>query len=170
MNRIVTSAALAVLLLSALQGAAQLVTYHFPINNDSLITNVPLNEISTRAFRNFVKCFGFRPSAEWRKGPGGYSVRFYSADSAVYTVMYSVRGAPLETHVSYTRANAPDNVRSVIGNLYTGSSILFVEELDRGTRSIFQIGLVRQDVVQIVEMNDGETKTVQVLQHPLPAW
>lgn len=150
------------------QGTAQLVTYHFPANDDSLITNVPLNEISTRAFRNFVKAFGYVPSAIWRKGDRGYAVRFYSADSVLHIVDYDLRGHLCDDHLYYNEENAPVDIRNWMMRVYSGSSILFINELDNGIKPIYNVGLIENDELRIVEIRNDESKTIQLFARYAP--
>jgi len=148
------------------RGTAQFVTYHFPAHDDSVITNVPLNEISTRAFRNFVKNYGFVPSATWRKGPGGFTVRFFSRDSVLHIVRYDPHGRLFEDLQYYSEENAPVDIRRSMARLYAGYSILFVNQLDDGGgKSIYDVGLTGNYQLRIVEIQKYGTMNMQVVNH-----
>jgi len=147
---------------TAAQSMSPLVTYHFPAPDDSLTTNVPLNEISTRAFRHFVKDFGHIPSATWRKGERGYSVKFYSADSVLHIVDYDLRGGRCDDHLYYNDANAPADIRAWMARVYSGDSILFVNELNDGSKSIYNVGLTAKGELRIVEIRNEEIRTIQL--------
>jgi len=151
-------------LLLTVRGSAQFVTYHFPAHDDSVISNVPLNEISTRAFRNFVKNYGFIPSATWRKGPGGFTVRFFTPDSVLHIVRYDPHGRLFEDLLYYNEDNAPVDIRRSMARLYAGYSLLFVNQLDDGGgRPVYDVGLTENDQLRIVKIQKDGTMDVQVV-------
>lgn len=163
MNRALLCAAFFVVcLLSGFHARSQLISYQFDIDHKSLTTNVPLNEISARAFRNFVKTFGYVSGSIWRKQRQGYSATFYSADSALYVSHYSNRGRPAGIYVYYTGGNAPADVRSLMRYLYTGDQILYVDEFRSGAQSLFEIGLEEGGQLRVVQQKDGDVKTVRL--------
>ncbi|HXD77134.1 MAG TPA: hypothetical protein VN616_04965 [Puia sp.] len=162
MNRILCCAVLAIGLGCASKSSAQTFDYHFSPDNESLTANVPLNEISARAFRNFVKSYGYIPGAIWHKREGGYSVMFHTPDSVLYVVHYSTHGRPCDTHVFYTAKNAPPAVSMAVKNVYGRGDILFVTKFDDGVKAIFEIGLLQGDRLRVVEDKNGDVNSVQV--------
>jgi hypothetical protein len=161
MNRIL---ALALVILTSLPGSrafAQSITYHFTADNEDITTNVPLNEISTRAFRNFVKTYGFVSAAIWRKAEPGYTVRWFSADSVEYLVHYTQRGALSDTHIYYTRLNAPPEIRTQMGRLYPAYDLLFVNELEESDHPLYEVGLAYNGLMLIVDVKDKEVRAEQ---------
>ncbi len=159
MNRIVL---LALIILAFLSGprasAQQLIAYHFTADNQDVTTNVPLNEINPRAFRQFIKAYGFVPTAVWRKAEQGYSVRWYDMDSIGYIVHYTLRGALSDTHIYYTPRNAPPEIRTQMGRLYPKYDLLFVNELEENDHPLYEVGLAYNGLMLIVDVKDKEVR------------
>jgi hypothetical protein len=162
MNRILL---LAVIILPFLSGprasAQQLIAYHFTADNQDVTSNVPLNEISTRAFRQFIKAYGFVPSAVWRKEEQGYAVRWFDRDSIGYVVHYTLRGALSDTHIYYTPRNAPPEIRTQMGRLYPAYDLLFVNELADAGHPLYEVGLGNQRLMLIVDVKDASVQEEQ---------
>lgn len=161
MNRTLFGVALVIGLFTTSTLRAQWINYQFNADNESLTSNVPLNEISTRAFRNFIKSYGYVPSAIWYKTADGFSVRFYSRDSAMYLIHYTSRGNPIDAHMYYTMKNAPTDVCSAIRSVYPSYDIVFVDELNNGITTVFEVGLLLDDEFLIVDEKRGEISPVQ---------
>src|SRR5579872_4536653 len=162
MNGTLFAAVVATGLLCGVQANAQLIRYHFEPDHQSLSTNVPLNEINARAFRNFVKSFGNVAGSVWRKQREGYSASFYTADSVLYVSHYSSHGRPNGVYVYYTGTNAPAEVRSDMAYLYARDRILYVDEFRNGEQSLFEIGLEEGSQLRVVRERQGEIKTVDL--------
>jgi len=174
MNRILSSAMVVLFSISGPGTSAQqlftypqqLITYHFTADDEYVTSNVPLNEISARAFRNFIRTFGFVPAAIWRKEDQGYTVRWYTGDSVGYIVHYTPRGMLFDTHVYFTPRNAPKEIRNDMKQLYPEYSILFVNELADGEHPLYEVGLTGDGLTLIVDVKD---KAVQAEQYFTPS-
>lgn len=161
MNRILASTMVILFFLSGPRTSAQLINYHFSADDQYLTSNVPLNEISARAFRNFIKNFGYVPAAVWRKEDQGYTVRWYTTDSVGYIVHYTLRGMLFDTHVYYMPKNAPPEIRSEMGHLYPEYTLLFVNELADGEHPLYEAGLIHNGLMLIVDMKDRAVQAEQ---------
>lgn len=161
MNRILSILAIGYFLFSAPRASAQLINYHFTADNAYVTSNVPLNEISARAFRHFVKNFGDVPTAVWRKEAKGYTVRWYTSDSIGYIVHYSPHGMFFDTHIYYTALNAPADVRAEMGHLYPQYTLLFVNELAEVDHPLYEVGLAHEGRMLIVDLKDKAIEAEQ---------
>jgi hypothetical protein len=161
MNRVVFFAILIFPWLSGPDASAQMMTYHFPADNQDVTTNVPLNEISTRAFRNFINAYGFVSAAVWRKEKVGYTVRWFGRDSIEYIVHYTSRGSLTDTHIYYTSQNAPPEIRAEMKRLYPAYDILYVNELEESDHPLYEVGLAYDGLMLIVDMKDKEVRAEQ---------
>jgi hypothetical protein len=148
-------------LLSGPDASAQLATYHFTADNLDVTTNVPLNEINTRAFRNFINTYGFVSAAVWRKGKEGFAVRWFGADSIEYIVHYTPRGRLADTRIYYSSQNAPLEVRTLMGRLYPGYDLLYVSELADSAYPLYEVGLANNGLTLIVDVQDKEVRVKQ---------
>jgi hypothetical protein len=158
MNRILFFAILIFPSLSGPEASAQLVTYHFTADNQDVTTIVPLNEISTRAFRNFVNTYGFVSAAVWRKEKVGYAVSWFSTDSIEYIVHYTPRGRLADTHIYYTSKNAPPEIRTLMRRLYPAHDLLFANEFEDNGQPLYEVGLAYHGLLLIVEVKDKEVR------------
>lgn len=160
MNRALFVAVLTVFICSASKLSAQSFAYRFQPDHESLTANVPLNEISTRAFRHFVKTYGYLPAAVWTRRPGGLSVRFFTQDSVQYLIQYSVSGRLLNTHVYYTLKNAPRNVCAEVQARYPRYDMVFINALEGDTAPIFEVGLLDDTEFLLVQVRNDEVTPV----------
>jgi hypothetical protein len=161
MNRILFFAIVIFPFLSGPDASAQLMTYHFTADNQDVTTNVPLNEISTRAFRNFINTYGFVSAAVWRKEKEGYAVRWFDTDSVEYIVHYTPRGRLADTHLYYTGQNAPREIRTLMGRLYPAYDLLYVNELEDSAHPLYEVGLADNRLMLIVDVQDKEVRVEQ---------
>ena len=161
MTRIIHSAILVISLFSTSGLTAQSIAYRFDADHDTLTTNVPLNEICARAFRNFMKFYGFVPTAVWNKQTEGISVRFYTPDSILYVVHYTIRGRALDTHVYYSDKNAPSRVCSDVRHYYPSYTVLFVNEVDDHLTPVFEVGLLDDREFLLVRVKEDQVTQVE---------
>lgn len=134
--------------------------FQFAVSGDSLSSNVPMNEISPRAFRHFEQAFGVVAVTTWHKHANGYLVKFSAADSSVYYVYITKRGVPYKTVIVFAVSSVPREVRAAMAAFDHGGSILFAGELLDGTKPLYEVGLQDASEVRVVDMRDGEIETV----------
>ena len=134
--------------------------FQFVVSGDSLTSNVPMNEISPKAFRHFEQQFGVVAVTSWHKYLKGYMVTFPAADSSVYYVYMTRRGTPYRTVIVFTISGVPREVRAAMAAYDHGGSILFAGELLQGEKPLYEVGLEDASTVRIVDMRDGEIQTV----------
>jgi hypothetical protein len=160
MNRIVLFGSL-LLCLGCVEGiVAQEPVYTYVLAGDSISSNVPLNEINTKAFRHFEEDYGHVSQQDWRKYKDGYSVTFMTQDSALYHVFYSMHGAAGNVHVYYTAAATPAEVMDRLNVEYKGCPVLYgAESIDR-QRTVFEVGLLVKNKLRIVQVREGDIKVI----------
>lgn len=134
--------------------------YQFTVSGNSLTSNVPMNEVSPRAFRHFERQFGVITNTNWYKNGVGYIVRFSAADSSQYYVYISKRGFVFKTVIQFAVSSVPRDVRVAMAHYARGSNILFAGELIDGIKPLYEVGLIDASRVRIVDMRDGDIQTV----------
>jgi hypothetical protein len=139
---------------------AQELVYTYVVSGDSLSSNVPLNEINPKAFRHFTQSYGYVSSQEWRKYSNGFSVSFRSHDSTVYRVFYSLHGAAGIVHVYYTAAGTPTGLIDTLDPEYKGCRVVYSAGLIDGQKEMFEVGLLVNNKIRIVQVREGYTKTI----------
>jgi hypothetical protein len=160
MNWFVWSVVLTLLFFVPQTTRAQTAGYRFLVSDDSLTSNVPMNEISPQAFRHFERGYGRITATYWSKYAGGYLVRFYTADSTQYYVYLSRHGVLGKTVIYFTPSGVPHDVRAAMEQYDRGGSILFAGELIDGQETLYEIGLLDGSEVRIVDLRDGDIQAV----------
>src|SRR5688572_14188380 len=76
----------------------------------TIVTPGHLNEISSRAIRDFIRRYDFTTDEKWYKLTKGY-VAFFEKDSINFKVSYDARGQWVSTMRTYTEKYLPSAVR-----------------------------------------------------------
>jgi len=168
MNRIVPSVAVALLLFCGSRSQGQDISnnlqdssYRLIIENDTLTSNVPLNEISAKAMRNFTKGYGSIAHSAWHKYHDGYLVRFFTADSVGYYLYFTLEGRLYRTMAHFTPQNTPAEVQADVKSVYANYSILYTSEFCEGDRSIYNVCLMAPDQsLRLIELKNGDMRTI----------
>jgi len=134
--------------------------YRFLVSGDSLTSNVPMNEISPRAFRHFEQQYGVVAATQWFKYGTGYLVKFSTVDSSQYYVYITNRGMVYRTVVLFAVSGVPRDIRIAMASFDRDGYILFAGELIEGEKPLYEVGLEDAAKVRIVDLRDGEIKTV----------
>ena len=139
--------------LSQIVFAKTVFRYYLPDN--SLTSNVPLNEIRSSVFRSFLKKFPEAFASRWIKTSEGYRVYFKVGDSVSYRIAYTQRGQLIREYVNYSESHAPADIMGIIMSQYPGYKIQFVNAFNNGEGYTYGIIIRRGNMEKSLKLQDG---------------
>jgi hypothetical protein len=139
--------------LSQIIFAKTLFRYYLPDN--SLSSNVPLNEIRSSVFRSFLKRFPEALASRWIKTSEGYRMYFKVGDSVSYRIAYTQRGQLVREYVSYSESHAPADIKEIIMIRYPDYKIQFVNAFSDGKGYTYGIVIRHGDTEKSLKLQDG---------------
>jgi hypothetical protein len=145
------------------RGYCQAPAFMYEDGNNMLTSNVMLNELSPRAFRHFKKNFSSVYFEEWTKRPDGYMVTFYSGDTAIYHIFYSISGRFNRYNVYYTSERVPPDLlrRLQYFEQQKEVSIMYATELADALHISYEVGIREGNMLRVVEVEgDGSVTTM----------
>jgi hypothetical protein len=84
--------------------------YAYP--GSSFATNVPLNEISSRAFKDFAKHYSRSNNEKWFKTPK-FIIASFKNDSILYKIYYSKGGVFLYSYKYYDEKKCEEGLKEM---------------------------------------------------------
>ena len=135
------------------------VAYQFPNVGAGYINN-----ISSRAIRDFVKRYDYTPGEKWSKAPDGYIASF-EKDNIKFKVSYDLKGYWMSTMRTYTEKYLPQAVRHPVKSAHYDFNICLVREIESGDQPlVYFIYLAKsQDETSFknIVYSDGEMLEVE---------
>ena len=110
-----------------------MIAYHYDDNKNSITSNVPLNELSTKAYRHFEKNYAEVNKETWTKVSAGTVVTFIN-NSAFCKIFYNTKGDFVYSFKYYDQKNCSAELTKMIGHAYPGYTIISVVELFDGNK------------------------------------
>ena len=147
--------AVIVVLCNTSNAYAQNELYFMPENSDSKAPPVPVNELSTKAFRHFNKEFGFVQNESWFKLKDGYTAKF-QLDAIQYRIGYNKKGNWVNTVKVYHEPELNQTIRHIVKSTYYDYAISLVEELTVKNTTFYVVHIEDNKVFKKLYVNDGE--------------
>jgi hypothetical protein len=128
-----------------------------PSKNES----VYMNDISTKAIRDFEKRFGDLHNKQWYRAGDGFVVKFTIRDMA-HRSAYNSRGNWIYTIKYYPEAKMPRDIRAVVKRTYFDYTITQVEEVERPDGPVvYVVHMYDADSWINVSVTDGEMEVME---------
>jgi hypothetical protein len=128
---------------------------------NTLTSNVPLNEINTRAFRHFHRLFPSAVDGEhWFKSPDGYQVSFL-LDAQPHQAYFDRRGSYLYSLRYYGGKEIPRAAGDLIKLKYPGYEIGVVTEITDGEKTFFLVRIANSSFVRTLSVCDGRIDMIE---------
>ncbi|HLY71485.1 MAG TPA: hypothetical protein VKR53_17240 [Puia sp.] len=134
--------------------------FRYTVAGNTLASNVPLNEISARAFRHFSRNYSFAVSEKWTKITNGIVVSFIR-NSKNYRIAYTKKGNFLFSLVYYQGSECSDELMSMIARTYPGFHIKNATELFDGNKLIFGLMISNGELNRSLEYRDGRIRILE---------
>jgi len=113
-------------------------------------SNVPLNEISVKAFRHFQRLFPTGATSEyWFKSPEGYKVSF-NLNAHSLLAYFNKHGAFLCSMKYYTQKEIPRETGDLVKSKYPGYSIDMVTEVFDGQSTFLRVQIANASSLKIL--------------------
>jgi hypothetical protein len=120
----------------------------------------PVNEISTRAFKDFRKAFRDVKDEKWFTLPNGYLAEFMIHDAKSVTV-YDSKGNWKFTICYYGEKSLPDEIRATVKSVFYDYSITLVEEIRIQEKVIYLVHMQNESTWKNIRVSDGEMDVIE---------
>ena len=94
-----------------------------------------VNEINSRAIRDFMKRYDYMPREKWTKVINGY-VAFFEKDEIKFKVSYNIKGYWMSTMRTYAEKYLPSSIRHPVKSAYYDFNIYLVREIECDERPL----------------------------------
>jgi hypothetical protein len=136
-----------------LRQEGEAVRYSDPGNN--FFSNVPINELSARAFRRFHRRFREVTAGEyWFKYAQGYQVSFM-LDQHHEFAYYDPNGLFLCSLRYYEGTELPRDVAENVKRRFPGYKIDVVTEVNNGQKTFYTLQIMNPDFIKVLTIDDG---------------
>ncbi|HVM88663.1 MAG TPA: hypothetical protein VMT76_10790 [Puia sp.] len=123
-------------------------------------SNVPLNEINTKAFRHFTKNYPNVHDETWAMTAKEIIVSF-TQDSKTCRTYYSKKGEFRLSVITYSqRQNFPEELKNLVSIGYPGSEIENIVELFNRNDQVYGITISNNQTFRLLEYYHGEAKII----------
>ncbi len=134
--------------------------FSYNVMGEQFTSNVPINEISSVAFRHFKRKFPAVANESWIKTGKGYSVSFTEPDSSINHVYYDSEGGFVEQITYYIGKNIPENVRDLTDHLYHGYTATIATKLQNNASIVYGATLTNGNATRLIEFHNGQVDTL----------
>jgi hypothetical protein len=142
-------------------GTGEVVRYSDPGNN--FFSNVPINELSARAFRRFHRRFREVPTGEyWFKYDKGYQVSFMLGQNRGLAY-FDVSGLFLYSLKYYNGKDLPRDMVELVKRRFPDYKIDVVTEVNDGQKTFYMLQILNPDYIKMLTIADGRIDIVKEL-------
>jgi hypothetical protein len=136
-------------------------TYSDPGNN--FTSNVPINELSAKAFRRFHRRFREVSTGEsWFKYDQGYQVSFVLAQHHEFAY-FDVSGVFLYSLRYYDGKELPKDLAELVKRRFPDYKIDVVTEVNDGQKTFYTLQIINPDYIKVLTVADGRIDIVKEL-------
>ncbi|HMH24559.1 MAG TPA: hypothetical protein VK563_22415 [Puia sp.] len=160
-----TSSILLVILISVYTASAQMLIFRPEVSagKNGATEKIWINEISTRAVRNFKNEFRNVDDEDWRIEKDGF-VAYFKADQSAFWVYYDLRGNWVHTLISYPEDKLLRSIRAQVKSVYYDYVIDVVKEIRSPGDITYIVQLEDKKEYKSVLINkDGEMELITSL-------
>jgi hypothetical protein len=144
---------------------ADATAYHYTDTKNNMTTNVPLNELSVKAYRHFEKNYADIHKETWTKFSGGTVVTFTN-NSAFCKIFYDTRGDFVYSYKYYDGKNCSPELTKMLQRLYPQYKIISVVELFDGYKTVYGINISNGKMTKSLEIKNDEIKILNEFDNP----
>lgn len=143
------------------QGTGTTAMYSDPGNN--FFSNVPINELSTKAYRRFHRRFRDVPTGEyWFKYSEGYQVSFTVEQHRIFAY-FNFGGTFLYSLRYYDAGELSKDMREFVKRRFPDYAISVVTEVNDGMKTSYMLQIMNPDHIKVVTIADGRVDIVSEL-------
>jgi hypothetical protein len=139
----------------------QVIRYIDPGNN--FFSNVPINELSAKAFRRFHRRFREVTTGEyWFKHAQGYKVSFM-LDQRHQFAYYGPSGIFLYSLKYYDGKELPKDMAAFVKKRFPDYKIDVVTEVNDGQKTFYTLQIMNPDYIKVLTIADGRIDIIKEL-------
>lgn len=136
-------------------------TYSGPGNN--FFSNVPINELSTKAYRRFHRRFREVSTGEyWFKYDDGYQVSF-TIDQHHSFAYFNPGGVFLNSLRYYGASELSKDLREFVKRRFPDYAVDVVTEVNDGMKTFYMLQIMNPENIKVVTITDGRVDIVNEL-------
>jgi hypothetical protein len=140
-------------------GTGEVVRYSDPGNN--FFSNVPINELSAKAFRRFHRRFREVTMGEyWFKYAQGYKVSFM-LDQHHQFAYYDPSGIFLYSLKYYDGKELPKDMAEFVKKRFPDYKIDVVTEVNDGQKTFYRLQIMNPDYIKVLTIADGRIDIIK---------
>jgi hypothetical protein len=136
--------------------------WHYGADGNNITSNVPLNEINIRAFRQFGKMFPRISEENWFKNKDGYIVSFVQ-DLVRNQVQFNPKGAFQYTIRYYEEKDMSAELSRAIKRRFPDYRINVITEIMNGEKTLYLVKIENHLSVKTVSVVDGKMEITEDL-------
>ncbi|HUB61961.1 MAG TPA: hypothetical protein VL978_14705 [Puia sp.] len=142
-------------------GTGEAARYSDPGNN--FFSNVPINELSPKAYRRFHRRFREVPTGEyWFKYPDGYQVSFLLDQHREFA--YFDQGGMFRYSLRYYDGKeAPKEMEAFVKRRFPDYRIDVMTEVNDGQKTFYMLQIMNPDKIKVVTVADGRIDIINEL-------
>jgi hypothetical protein len=146
---------------SSAQSDTHSAAYSYNDDDNSVTSNVPLNEINPHAWRNFHHLFPNAIGAEkWFSSEEGYKVSF-TLRGQQYRAWFGNHGAYRYSLHYYSGKEIPRDPGDLIRRKYPDYQLNIVTEITDGEKTVYLVRLVSDIRIKTLSVCDGEMRVIE---------
>jgi hypothetical protein len=141
------------------EGGREVAVYSDPGNN--FFSNVPINELSAKAYRRFHRRFREVPTGEyWFKSVQGYQVSF-TLDRHHEYAYYLPGGSFLYSLRYYNGKELARDMTEFVKKRFPDYKVDVVTEVNDGLRTLYILQIMNPDNIKVVTIADGRIDIIK---------
>ena len=130
---------------------------------DNFSSNVPINELSTKAYRRFHRRFRDVSTGEyWFKYEDGYKVSF-TVDRHHSFAYFNTSGICLYSVRYYGARELSADLREFVKRRFPDYGVDMVTEVNDGQKTFYVLQIMNPDHIKVITIADGRVDTVREL-------
>lgn len=138
--------------------------YKYIFNDNEFISNVPLNQINTKAFRHFIKNFTSVNEEKWIILPKSIVVTF-TFDSVFCKIVYDKFGIFLYSYKYYEQNRCGNDLKKTMMKMFPSYLIKNVVELFDGQKLSYGLKISNEKTTKTLELKNGEYRILNEYQN-----
>lgn len=129
--------------------------FRYNYSEQNFASNVPLNEVSSRAFKYFLKNFPDVKNEIWIRTETGFTAYFHDASKSI-KLFFSPRGVFTYTEKSYGAEDLKPEVNILVSNRYPTYRVVTVREINDGYQYLYEVQISNNERTKMLTIQNKE--------------
>ncbi|HLX93949.1 MAG TPA: hypothetical protein VKR32_19835 [Puia sp.] len=133
--------------------------YEYDLDNSTIISNIPLNELNPRAFRHYSRNYSSDGGETWSRTSAGLLASGSNGEKK-YRIFYSAKGRFIYSMIYYDGKQSSPELRRIVDRNYPGFELKSVVELFDRNKLTYGLTINKQGLNRLLEYHNGELNTL----------